>query len=324
MIITITEPDHFSATALATLQSIGTVELGPVDREGLLRAARRSTALFLRLGHDIDRQVIAAGRDGDLRYVVSPTTGRDHIDLRAAEEAGIEVLTLFGERAFLDTVHSTAEHSLGLLLSLTRSIPAAARSVTEGHWDRDAFRGIELAGRTIGILGLGRVGCQIARFTHALDMEVVGFDPDPYAPRLSDVPVVRLPTLLGLLQRAQILSIHVDLNPGTVGLIGADEIAALPPGAWIVNTSRGEVLDSSAVAAAVLAGHLAGVAADVLPTERDPAARITDPLVTLAQDHPQRVVLTPHIAGATWDAMHRTEEFMADRLRSAVGPDAPD
>jgi D-3-phosphoglycerate dehydrogenase len=310
--VVIAEPLHYSPDARAVLAGIGPVVDGPFDRAGLLDAVSRAEVLVVRLGHQIDAEVLAAGPT--LRAVGSPTTGTDHIDLEAAAARGIQVVCLRGETEFLSTIRATPEHTWALLLALVRKIPAAAAASLDGTWDRDAFRGTELAGKRLGIFGLGRVGRIVATFGTAFQMSVTAFDTTS-----AGAPGVTMAgSLPELLERSDVLLVHVPLDPTTEGVIGAAELARLPAGAVVVNTARGSIVDEDALVSALARGHLAGAAVDVLDGERDPAGLTASPFLRYASDHPDRAIVTPHIAGATWESMHRTEVFLAERLRELV------
>jgi D-3-phosphoglycerate dehydrogenase len=242
--------------------------------------------------------------------VVSATTGLDHVDEQAARERGVAVLSLRGEAVFLRGVSATAEHAFALLLALERRIVPASRSVAAGRWERDPFRGRELRGRRLGIVGLGRLGRQVARFGLAFGMRVGATD--PYAREWLE-GVERHATLDALLPESDVLTLHVPLGDETRGLIGRRELARLPQGAALVNTSRGEVLDEAALVEALESGRLAGAALDVVQHERNDAQRRGSELFAYAAQH-DNLLVTPHIGGATHESMARTELFMARKL----------
>lgn len=310
--VVLAEPLHYSPDARAILEALGPVVEGPFDREGLLAAVADAAVLVVRLGHQIDAEVIAAAPA--LRVIGSPTTGTDHIDLDAAAARGVRVVTLRGETEFLSTIRATPEHTWALLLALARKLPAAATAAVTAPWDRDAFRGVELAGKRLGIFGLGRVGRIVASYATAFQMSVFAYDTaDVSAPGVTMVP-----SLDALLRTADVLLVHVPLDASTHRAIGAAELRLLPPDALVVNTARGAILDEAAVVEALRDGRLAGVAVDVLDGERAPGGPAEGPLVQYASDHPDRAIVTPHIAGATWESMHRTEVFLAERLRDLI------
>jgi D-3-phosphoglycerate dehydrogenase / 2-oxoglutarate reductase len=311
------EPADYSRRARAMLDSIGSVVDGPFSRAELLQRVSDFDVMIVRLGHVIDREVILAGRR--LRAVVSATTGLDHIDVPAARERGIEVLSLRGETEFLRTISATAEHTWALLLSLRRQVPAARASVVGGSWDRMPFRGRELKSARIGLLGFGRVALQVAAYARAFDMQIVAYD--PYALNWQ-AGVERCRSLSELLSTVEILSVHVPLTDETRCLIQADRLGELPAGAILINTSRGEIVDENALVDALESGRLAGAALDTIWHERDPAKRNAGRLLEYARTH-DNLIVTPHIGGATLESMAMTELFMAEKLSAFLKGGAP-
>jgi D-3-phosphoglycerate dehydrogenase len=303
------EPDNYSTEALAILQSLGRVDGGPLTRRELLERIGDYEIIIVRLAHQVDREIV--GRTTRLKVIVTATTGLDHIDVAYAEAKNIKVLSLHGETEFLRSIPATAEHTWALLLALVRQIPAAFQSVLAGEWERDRFKGHDLAGKTLGILGLGRIGEMVACYGQAFDMRVVAYD--PY--RKDWLPgVERASSQSELLGQSQVLCVHVPLNEETENLLGAAELAQLPPGAILVNTARGQIIDEATLLSALEQGHLAGAALDVLGEERaaDPNRSL---LVQYARSH-NNLLITPHIAGATSESMAATEVFMARKLRA--------
>ena len=302
------EPENYSRKAYTLLQQLGTIDEHALSREQLLAQLPQYDVLIVRLGHQIDREVLDAGKN--LKAVVSATTGLDHIDTVYAAERNIAVLCLRGEIDFLRTIPATAEHTWGLLLALIRHIPAAFDSVKQGEWDRDSFRGRDLHGKKLGILGYGRIGTLIARYALVFGMQVMAYDPTP----LEQNPHVTYCTSMAdLLTQSEILTIHVPLNDSTIGLVGATQFQQLPPNALLINTSRGAIVDENAMLAGLQSGHLAGVATDVLMGERE--WKNNTPLLQYAKQN-SNLIITPHIGGATTDSMAATELFMARKLET--------
>jgi D-3-phosphoglycerate dehydrogenase len=260
------------------------------------------------LAHKIDREVIDAG--SHLKTIVTATTGLDHIDVDYASSRGIIVLSLQGESEFLQNINATAEHTWALLLALVRRIPQAFLSVRAGEWDRDRSWGNELKGKFLGIIGLGRIGRMVARYGIAFGTAVAAFD--PHAKDWMD-GVNRQSNLSDLLRSSDIISLHVPLNDETVGMIGAGELALLHPGAVLVNTSRGEVVDEASLVQALQKRALAGAALDVICSELDQAKWRSSPLMAYASTH-ENLLITPHIGGATHESLSKTEVFMARKL----------
>ncbi len=311
--VVLLEPDRYSPSARRLLESLGTLVEGPFDQDGLIEAAAAADVLVVRLGHVLDDRLFESAPR--LRVIVSATTGLDHINTDAAKRHGVEVLSLQGETAFLRTVRATVEHTFALAMAVLRRIPAAATHVEDGGWSRDRFRGGELGGRRLGIVGYGRIGEAVGDLARAFHMDVAAFD--PYRSGWGDSPQ-RARGLNELLGRSDMLSVHVPLNAETRGMIGEEELQTLPTGAILINTSRGEVVDEAALLAGLESGHLAGAGLDVLSDEPALARGEPHPVVAYARDH-DTVVVTPHIGGATHESMERTEVFMAEKLIRWLG-----
>jgi D-3-phosphoglycerate dehydrogenase len=301
------EPDNYSPQALSILETVGQVTEGPLTRQQLRDALPDCDVLIVRLGHQIDREVLACG--SRLKVLISATTGLDHIDEEYAAERGIAVLSLRGETEFLRSIPATAEHTWGLLLALLRNLPAAYQSVLAGEWNRDRFRGHDLAGKTLGIVGLGRIGEKVAAYGQAFGMRVIAYDPFR-ADWISGVE--KAEQLDDLLAQTNVLTIHVPLGPSTVWLIGKPQLDLLPEGAVLINTARGEVVDEDALLEALQAGRLMAAGLDVIWGERRTDWR-ESPLLEYARGH-SNLFITPHIGGATVESMEATEIFMARRL----------
>jgi D-3-phosphoglycerate dehydrogenase len=302
------EPVGYSEEARILLRHLGEVVEVPLSRSELLSQLSDYDVLIVRLAHQIDRDVMDAGCR--LKAIVTATTGLDHIDMRYARSKGVAVLSLHGETDFLRTVSATAEHTWALLLALLRRIPHAFAAVQRGEWHRDAWRGYELDGKRLGLVGLGRVSQKVMRYGLTFGMDVAAYD--PYAEKWVE-GVERFPRLAELLYRSDVLSLHVPLNNETAGMLGANELAVLPPGCVLINTSRGEVVDEMALVRALGNKHLAGAALDVITHEREPDQRRYNPLLAYACTH-DNLIITPHIAGATRESMAKTEVFMARKL----------
>lgn len=248
-----------------------------------------------------------------LRLFVTATTGSDHIDATHLESRGIPLLTLLGQREVLKNITAAAEHSWLLLMACARQLIPAARSVVEGDWDRNRFPGLMLRGRTLGVIGCGRIGEWMSRYARGFGMRCMGYD--PYLAEFPDtIEPVELRTLL---EAADFVSIHVPLNNETKGLLGPHELQLLRPGAVIVNTSRGGIVDEGAILDLLRNERLGAVGLDVLASEPDTAA---DPLIEYARTH-DNLLITPHIGGFSPDAVSYVLMFCCGRIRRelAVG-----
>lgn len=244
---------------------------------------------------------------GSLRVIGRAGVGVDNIDVEAATERGIAVLN-----APSGNTTSAAELTFALILASVRRIPAADRSMKAGEWDRSSFTGSELFGKTLGLVGAGRIGGEVARRARAFGMRVCAYDPYLSSERAADLDV-ELVTFDQLIERADVISLHVPLTDSTAGLIGADQLARMKPGSIIVNAARGGVIDEAALADALSAGRLAGAALDVFGDEPLPA------------DHALRAlpnaVLTPHLGASTREAQHNVAIEIAEAVRAALVDD---
>lgn len=302
------EPEGYSDKAKEILAQAGELCERRCTRVELKEVIKDAEVVIVRFGHRLDAEIL--NHATRLKVIATAATGLDHIDLPEAKRRGIEVISLKGEQAFLESIYATAELTWGLLLSLVRQIPAAAASVRQGEWERDRFGGHELHGRTLGVVGLGRIGRKIAHYGLSFGMTLVGFD--PYVTTWP-VGVRRVQKLSDLLVVSDVLSIHVPLNEETKAMVGAKELAQLPPGAFLINTSRGDVLDEHALVVALKTQHLQGAACDVLSGEHHPGFLKQSPLALYAAQH-DNLIITAHIGGVTKESWEKTEIFIAQKI----------
>jgi D-3-phosphoglycerate dehydrogenase len=258
-------------------------------------------ALVVRSETKVDRKVIEAGKR--LKVVARAGIGIDNIDLEAATSAGIAVVN-----APTGNTVAAAEHTIALMLAMSRNIPSAHQSLKAGEWTRSKFIGIEVRDKTLGICGLGRVGSEVAQRAQAFDMRLVGFDPfvaPDYARRIG----VELMPLNELLAESDFVTLHTPLTDGTRHMIGKKEIAIIKPNARLINVARGELVDEEALLEGLNSGRLAGVALDVFSQE-PPAS---GPLL----DHP-KVVVTPHLGASTAEAQRDVAIEAAEQVLAVL------
>lgn len=316
MKIVLAESADFCAEALSLLEEAGEIVALDGERASLCSGLGDADVLFIRLRHRITAPLL--DQAPNLKAIVSPTTGLDHIDLDAAQRRGVAVLSLKGETVFLQNVTATAELAWALILNLARPIAAAHASTLGGAWTRDAWKGWELKEKTLGIVGFGRLGRIVAGYAQAFRMTVLAYDPFVE----SFAAGVTATDLGDLLARADIVSLHVPLDAGTRTMIDAAALARMKPGAWLINTSRGEVVDEAALIKALRSGHLGGAALDVLADEakgRD--GWLADSALARFARQCNRLIITPHIGGATVESMRDTEIFMAKKLLNFLDRD---
>ena len=304
------EPEGYCDEAKNILKEFGEVIELPLNRSKLIEIIPDFDALIVRLGFQVDRELLE--RAVRLKVIASPTTGLNHIDIEEVTKRNITIISLKGEKDFLDTITATAELSWGLLLSLVRNIPSASKHVELGKWKRGLFIGKELSGKHLGIVGFGRLGTMIAKYGKAFRMKILAYDLN-IRERINGVKFVSLKELLS---HSDIVSIHLPLNESTYGFLGRNEISMMKKGSYLVNTSRGEILDEVALLEALARGRIRGAALDVLSGERSDDLKWLEknPLIQYAREH-SNLLITPHIGGATYDSMRKTEIFIAKKLR---------
>jgi D-3-phosphoglycerate dehydrogenase len=309
--ILILEPNGYSPRALDILRSVATLEKNTFTAEELPAKLANYEVLIVRLGYRIDREFLAQAKN--LKVIVSPTTGLNHIDLEATQDSGITVLSLKGETDFLNSVTATAEHTWGLLLALIRHLPTSVEDVRNGQWRRDLFKGNEVSGKTLGIIGCGRLGRHVARYAEAFGMRVIVND-------VRQIDGYTQMPLDDLLKQADIISVHASYHEGTHHLLNAEKFALTKQGVLLINTSRGEIIDEAALLAGLQSGTVGGAALDVLSGENSGQADWLehDPLVAYAKTH-RNLLITPHVGGATAESMEKTEIFMAGKLAEFIG-----
>ncbi len=267
----------------------------------LLKIVGDYDALIVRSETKVTGAVIQAGKR--LQVIARAGIGVDNIDLEAATSAGIAVVN-----APAGNTVAAAEHTLALMLALARNIPQAHLSMKEGLWNRNAFMGIEVRGKSLGIVGLGRVGSEVARRARSFGMRLLAHDPF-VSPDYARVLGVELMSLEQLLPQCDFLTLHTPLTPTTEHLIGPKELALMKPEARIINVARGELIDEVALLQALEAGKLAGAALDVFTQE--------PPGPTPLLKHP-KVVLTPHLGASTQEAQREVAREAAEQVLAVL------
>lgn len=270
----------------------------------LLDAIPGAQALVIRSATEVTARLLDAG--SDLIAVGRAGVGLDNVDVAAATERGVMVVN-----APESNIVSAAEHAFALLLAQARNIPQAHAALVAGRWERSRWEGVELHGKTLGIVGLGRIGALVAERAHAFGMRLIAHDPYTSEERAKRMGVELLP-LDELVAQSDFLTIHLPKNTETANLVGKDLLAKSKRGIRIVNAARGGVLDEDALASAILSGHVAGAALDVF--SREPCT--ASPLFELPS-----VVVTPHLGASTGEAQDKAGEQIAEQIVLALAGD---
>lgn len=274
------------------------------DRPALLSALADADALLVRSATQVDAEALAA--TSRLKVVARAGVGLDNVDVPAATERGVMVVN-----APTSNIVSAAEHAVGLLLAVARRIPAADASLRGGAWKRSSYNGVELNGKTAGIVGLGKIGQLVAQRLAAFGMDLIAYDPYVSPARAAQLGI-EVVTLDELLSRADTISIHLPKTPETKGLIGAEQLTKVKPSVIIVNDARGGLIDEDALADAVREGRVGGAGIDVFVKE--PCT--SSPLFEL-----DNVVVTPHLGASTTEAQDRAGTDVARSVLLALAGD---
>jgi D-3-phosphoglycerate dehydrogenase len=298
MKIVIAEKVAANAVQLLKDEADWTVVTHDQISNGLEAALGDADALIVRSAVDVNAQILRGAKK--LRVIGRAGVGVDNIDLEAATKAGIAVMNTPGANAV-----AVAEHTIALMLALARHLCRADATTRDGKWEKKSLQGTELRGKTLGIVGLGRVGMEVARRAKAFDMKVLAHDPFVSA-TLAREQGIQLAELDQIFAAADYLTLHVGLTPQTGGMINEKSLARMKKGVRIINCARGELLDEAAVAAALNSKHVGGIALDVF-TEEPPK---NSPLLTL-----ENVIATPHIAGSTNEAQDAVGVQIASQVR---------
>jgi D-3-phosphoglycerate dehydrogenase / 2-oxoglutarate reductase len=262
----------------------------------------RYDAIVIRSATKLTADLI--GRASHLKVIGRAGVGVDNVDVEAATRRGIIVAN-----APESTVVSAAEHTVGLLVALARNIPQAHAALKQGRWERKAYGGVELAGKTLGVLGFGRIGQQVARRAGGLGMRVVAYDPFVSADRFRELGVERLEKPDDIYAAAEFLTLHLPLNAETTRSVDASAFALMRDGVRLINAARGELVDEAALVDALKSGKVAGAALDVFSEEP-----YSGPLLEL-----DNVVVTPHLAASTDEAQDRAGVIVAEQVAAALG-----
>ena len=276
-------PDNVDQKAIDILRNCDRVRVsapGKLERPALLEAINDAQAIIIRSGVTADAELLENA--SQLKAIARAGVGVDNVDLAAATSKGIVVMNTPGGNTI-----STAEHTFGLMIALSRHIAQGHQSLLEGRWDRKSYTGVELKGKTLGIIGLGRIGQAIATRAQAFEMNVIAHD--PYLPPqvAADIKVPLL-DLAEVLAKSDFLTLHALVTDESRGMINADSIATMKDGVRIINAARGALINSADLAAGLASGKVAGAALDVFEVEPPP---VDHPLIGLP-----KVIHTPHLA----------------------------
>lgn len=270
-----------------------------ITRDELLRVAGGYEAFIVRSRTKIDRQVLE--KAARLRLVARPGTGLDNIDVAYAKSKGVSVVN-----SPESLVEAVAEHVVLLMLALGRKLVRADAGTKAGKWEKNSLVGKELRGKVLGVVGLGRIGRRIAEIAKTLGMSILFYDVVAIPPEVVSGLGARVVTLDELFSAADYVTLHVPMTPDTAHMVGGSRLAQMKPTAFLVNTSRGGVIDEDALAAALGEGRIGGAALDVFEKEPPSGAILSAP----------NTILTPHIGGQTEEAQANAVAIIGEKVRA--------
>lgn len=299
--------DGLEAEAIASLKKVHQVDVAELDAKQLLEQIPAYQALIVRGRTKVTKDVLA--KASNLKVVGRAGVGVDNIDVNEATTRKVIVVN-----APTASTVSVAELALGHMISWCRFLPQADKSIKEGKWEKKQFEGHEIFGKTLGLIGSGRIGAEVAKRAQAFGMKVIAFDPylPPDVAQKINVALVPKETVL---RDSDFISIHAALTPETRGMIGAPDLALMKKTAVLVNCARGEIVQEAALADALKNGVIAGAALDVF--EKEPPAG--SPLVSAPH-----VVFTPHLGASTHEAQTRAGAIIAEQVMKALDGRRPD
>lgn len=303
---TIVVAEKIADAGIAMLAEYAEVDVATgADRPELLERLAGAHALIVRSATTVDAEMIAAAPE--LQVIGRAGIGVDNIDLDAARARQIVVVN-----APAANIISAAELTMALLLAQARHVPEADALTRSGVWDRGRFTGVELYGKTLGIIGVGKIGSLVAERARAFGMRVVGYDPYLDADAIRERGVEPILTLVDLYETSDFITVHLPRTGETIGLLGAEAFARMKRGVGILNVSRGGIVDEAALAAAIVSGQVGSAGLDVFDNE----PLTESPLFDLPQ-----VVITPHLGASTVDAQDKAGTDVASAVLAELHGD---
>ncbi|MEM0201445.1 MAG: hydroxyacid dehydrogenase, partial [Candidatus Micrarchaeaceae archaeon] len=298
--ILVTEPEYFDKDSIKILKSIGKVTTKRMKKDELLTKISNYDILIVRIETKLTKEVLEKAKK--LKIIGSATTGLNHIDTDYANKKNIKIINLHG----IHTI-STSEHTIALMFALVRKIPWAFENMKKNIWKRYLFIGSELNGKTLGIIGLGRIGSTVAKYAKALGMNVIAYDPF-----VKESSIAKLLPIEKVFKYSDILSLHPMLTKENKGMITFKLLKLMKPTAFLINTSRGEIIDSKALLKTLKLNIISGAALDVFPEE----PLLKNNIFAAYARKKNNLIITPHIGASTKEAVHIAGMDLAKKVKT--------
>ena len=307
MQIGILEAKDFSTRVINDLSSVGKVKIFQNDKLDIF--LKDTEVLFIRLKYFIDKDFLTLCKK--LKYICTPTTGLNHIDLSECKKRDIKIISIKNETDFLFTIRATPEHTFGLVLSLLRNYKNAFLSKENSLWDRERYKGYELYENSIGIIGFGRVGKILSKYFKVFSSKVYFYDIDDSIKEIENAK--RLNSIEELIKTTNIIILSASYNNSSYQFFNKTYIDMLEK-KYFINTARGELIDEDYLLEKIKEDYFCGVALDVIQNEQ--LNNNLDRFLELQKN--KNLIITPHISGATYNSMHKTEEFVFEKLKEVL------
>lgn len=297
--------------SVAKLEETSELILVESDRKDVIEHIGDADVYFCDASVKVDAELLNHAKN--LKLVATPSTGTDHLDRLELKKRNIQIYDIATEFSLINQFTATSELSFCLMLNLIRKTIEASKKAQSGEWARERFSGFQLFGKTLGVIGLGRLGKISANIASGFGMNVIAYDPaKPDAPNVTHV------NLDDLLAMSDIVSLHVHLSENTKHLISANEIALMKPSAFLINTSRGGIIDETALLDALKNKQIAGAGLDVIDGEwLNPSELFHHPLIKYSREH-SNLLIVPHIGGSTSESITLARRFMAEKIVTFV------
>lgn len=311
------EKNRYNIESLSKLEKVGKVVYQNFSSQEDYHkhlSENQYQVIFTRLGFRIGLEEMNLQKE--LTHIVTPTTGLNHIDIDEAQSRGIKVVSLKNEFEFLAKVQSTAEHTWMLLLSLIRNLQPATKDVAQGNWDRVPYLADELNTKTLGIIGLGRLGKILVKYAEAFSMHILCNDIDD---NVFEEPYTKYKSSLDkLLENSDYVILQVDYRPENEKFFDSDKFSVLKEGAYFINTSRGEIVDENALLDALESGRLKGAALDVLDGDSSwESTSVESGLIEYSKVN-NNLIITPHMGGYGKISIEMTRDFVTDKFLKTI------
>ena len=312
---------NFTPDAKDILTDLGSVDYINLDQDDLFEKISEYNILIIGLGLNINRKIINNAKN--LELIVTATTGLDHIDLEYAQRKDIKVISLKGEEKFLDSITGTSELAFGLMICLMRLIVPSFNSMMKYEFNRERFKGHNLSGNTLGVVGLGRLGKQMVKYANAFDMKVIAYDPyvEKKVFKKFNCQKVSFETLV---KESDVVSIHIHQSNETEGMFNRETFQNMKNTTYLINTSRGKIVNENELLYALENRIIAGYATDVLADESNFISNFNNHVLIEYAKNNENCLILPHTGGMTFESREATDIFIAKKIVDEINNRKPD